>query len=467
MGYFFLSAAHKSSGKTTLGIGLTAALHRFRGLAVQPFKKGPDYIDPLWLGAAAGRPCHNLDFYIQSHAEIRAVFARRMSGADMGVIEGNKGLYDGLALDGSDSNAALAALLGAPVVLVVDTRGITRGIAPLLLGYQQFTPRVRIAGVILNRVGPPRHQSKLRQAVEHYTDIPVLGAVRDAKALQITERHLGLMPSNEHQAAEAIITRIAETVAEQVDLDALVRVSEAAPEVLREKDTAPLSMNDDGSDIRIGVARDEAFGFYYAGDFESLEASGAELVFFDTLSDRKLPEVDGLFIGGGFPETQMQALERNEDMRRQIASFIENGGPVYAECGGLMYLCRTLTWNGKVCKMAGVIPADAVMHERPQGRGYIRLRETGASPWPTAGRGVEVAAHEFHYSTLENVDGPLTFGYDVLRGQGIDGKHDGIVHKHLLASYAHLRDVEGNHWTERFVAHVRACRRQLDRTRRE
>jgi cobyrinic acid a,c-diamide synthase len=459
MGYLYLSAGHKSSGKTTVSLGLCAALRQHQGLEVQPFKKGPDYIDPLWLGTAAGRPCHNLDFFIQTAEEIRSEFAHRMRGADIGLIEGNKGLFDGVALDGSNSNAALAALLDAPVVLVIDSRGMTRGVAPLLLGYQQFTPRVRIAGVILNRVGGARHENKLRQAVEHYTDIPVLGAVPESPRLEIVERHLGLMPSNEHAGASAIIERIAAVVADSVDLDAVTAAAGAAPPVSVAGGRPSPEPRDR---VRIGVARDAAFGFYYQADLESLEAAGAGLEFFDTLFDTRLPAVDGLFLGGGFPESRMEAIERNAAMREQIRNFIEGGGVAYAECGGLMYLCRSLTWNGKVCKMAGVIPADAVMYERPQGRGYVRLRETPQHPWPdgTTMNQDDIPAHEFHYSRLENVDRPLTFAYEMARGQGIDGHHDGIVHRNLLASYAHLRDVTGNQWTRRFVAHVRACRQQ-------
>ena len=457
MGFFYLSAAHKSSGKTTVAIGLAAALRMRRGLAVQPFKKGPDYIDPLWLGAAAGRPCYNLDFFVQAEDEIRAEFGRRMAGAGIGLVEGNKGLFDGVALDGSNSNAALAALLDAPVVLVIDSRGMTRGIAPLLVGYQQFTPSVSIAGVILNRVGGARHETKLRQAVEHYTDIPVVGAVPDTPGMQIVERHLGLMPSNEHEAAQAIVERIAAVVGDAVDLDQLERLAEKA--VLPRFAPAPVAPRPSGTIARIGIPRDAAFGFYYPGDLEALEAAGAELVFFDALGDPRLPAVDGLFIGGGFPESRMDALEANATLREDIRLFVEAGGAVYAECGGLMYLCRRLAWGDKACKMVGVIPADVVMGDRPQGRGYVRLRETGSGPWPHDGPGPrEIPAHEFHYSRLENTDGDWTFAYDMLRGHGVDGQHDGIVYKNLLASYSHLRDVAGNRWARRFVAHVAACR---------
>ena len=231
MGYFYLSAAHKSSGKTTLSIGLCAAFSGEHGLTVQPFKKGPDYIDPLWLAAAAGRPCFNLDVFMESPEANRRLFQRHMPGADIGIIEGNKGLFDGISTDGSDSNAAMAGLLGAPVILVIDTRGMTRGIAPLLHGYATFDTEVGIAGVILNQVGGARHEAKLRAAVETYTDIPVVGAVRKNRDLVIDERHLGLMPSNEHREARRIIERIAAAIADGVDLDRVRAIADTAPAI--------------------------------------------------------------------------------------------------------------------------------------------------------------------------------------------------------------------------------------------
>ena len=459
MAHLFISAAHKSSGKTTVSIGLCAAL-RARGLVVQPFKKGPDYIDPLWLSRAAGRPCYNLDFYTMARDEIEQTFRTRLHGADLGLIEGNKGLYDGLDLDGSNSNAALAALLDAPVVLVLDTRGMTRGVAPLILGYQAFDPQLQIAGIILNHVGGSRHEGKLRRVIEHYTDVQVVGAVPRARELEIVERHLGLMPSNESTEAAAQIERLGARIGAVVDLDRLLAIAQqAAPVAI----SAPVDELPEPT-VRIGIAQDEAFGFYYPGDLEALRRAGAELVPVDTLRDRQLPAVDGLFIGGGFPETRMEELAANAPMREAVAAFIESGGPAYAECGGLMYLARSLAWQGKVCRMAGVIPADVVMCDRPQGRGYVKLSETAASPWPPLDAGpVEIAAHEFHYSRLENAAPGLQFAYRVLRGHGIDGAHDGIVHKNLLASYTHLRDVGGNHWTRRFVAHVRSCRERTSR----
>jgi cobyrinic acid a,c-diamide synthase len=451
-----ISAAHKSSGKTTVCIGLCAAL-RARGEAVQPFKKGPDYIDPLWLGLAAGRPCYNLDPYLSGAEEIRAEFARRMHGASLGIVEGNKGLYDGLALDGSNSNAALAALIGAPVVLVIDARGMTRGIAPLILGYQAFDPAIRIAGVILNLLGGSRHEAKLRAVIRHYTGVPVLGAVQHDERMTIVERHLGLVPSNEAEAARKRIDEIAALIAAQVDLDEVLAVARQAPPLSA---CAPAPDVAPGAPVRLGIARDAAFGFYYPGDLEALHDAGAELVAFDALHDERLPPVDGLFIGGGFPETHMDALAANRGLCAELRAAIDSGLPAYAECGGLMYLARGIDWNGRRAEMVGALPADIVMHARPVGRGYVHLRETGRGLWPAPqpGEAELIRAHEFHYSSVENLAPDVQFAYDVERGHGIDGRHDGIVHKNLLASYAHLRDVAGNRWAQRFVEFIRRCK---------
>ncbi len=454
MSHFLISAVHKSSGKTSLSIGLSAAM-RERGLVVQPFKKGPDYIDPLWLSATCDRPCLNLDFYTMQQPEIEQGFACAMQGADLGIIEGNMGLYDGQDIEGSDCNAALAKLLGSPVILVIDAKGMARSIAPLILGYQAFDPKLNIAGVILNKVGGSRHEANLRKVIEYHTDVAVVGVVHNDPRLIIEERHLGLMPSNEAHAAQEKIKSLGQAVASQVDLDMILEIAASAspPTAL---EPGPESISATREPVRIGYTRDRAFGFYYPGDLQALRENGAELVPIDTINDQTLPEVDGLFLGGGFPETAMEELEANSNLRQEILDFIENDGPVYAECGGLMYLARSISWGGKTCSMVGAIAGDVVMHERPQGRGYVSLRETSNVPWPGESDELsEIAAHEFHYSALENLNSDLVYAYDVLRGTGIDGEHDGIVYKNLLANYTHMRDVIGNHWTRRFLAHVR------------
>ncbi len=463
-----ISAAHKSSGKTTVTVGLCAALTA-RGKVVQPFKKGPDYIDPMWLAQASGRDCFNLDPFLSPADDIRACFARHGAGADIRIVEGNKGLYDGLALDGNNSNAALAHLLDLPVVLVLDARGMTRGIAPLILGYQAFDKHIRIAGVILNQLGGARHESKLRAVIEHYTDVKVLGAIAHDPELAVVERHLGLMPNHELDDAARRVRAIGERIAAQVDLDRLLDVAASAAPLqtepspaIRPEPVPPVRAAQHASTdtLRIGVARDKAFGFYYPDDLLALRAAGAEIVPFDTLRDRHLPEVDGVFIGGGFPEMFMPELQANQTLRDSIRHAIEGGLPVYAECGGLMYLARSLRWKGETYAMVGAIGADVLMHERPVGRGYIALQATGDAPWaPVAtGDGDTLRGHEFHYSSLENLDPALRFAYRVRRGHGVDGARDGIVHRNVLASYAHLRYGAGADWVTPFVQFVRLVR---------
>ena len=454
MDRLLISAAHKSSGKTTVSIGLCHALSQ-AGHVVQPFKKGPDYIDPMWLGQATGRPCINLDFYTMQRAEIMQRFTQYSDGATISLIEGNKGLYDGLDLDGSNSNAALAKLLAAPVVLVIDVRGMTRGIAPLLLGYQAFDAEINIAGVIFNQVGGSRHESKLHAVVEHYTDMKVIGAVARDKNMEIKERHLGLIPSNEAHAAMEQIARIGDSVARQIDLDLLKQLAGGAPAPAVTE--IPVIQTGKTPDLRIGVIRDEAFGFYYQDDLQSLRDAGAKLIFIDALRDTALPQIDALFVGGGFPESFLSELNANHSLRNAIRDAIENNLPAYAECGGLMYLARTIRWHDQEYAMCGVIPTDVVMHEKPQGRGYTCLQETAGHPWSALDSNQTVMAHEFHYSALINTDPDLTYAYAVKRGHGIDGQHDGIVYKNLLAGYTHLRDTGQNHWTRRFVDYIYKC----------
>ena len=446
-----ISAAHKSSGKTTITLGLCAAL-RSRGFFISPFKKGPDYIDPLWLTLASDRSCYNIDFWTMGADEIREQFFSRAIGSDLAILEGNKGLYDGVDLKGSDSNAALAKLLDIPVILVIDTQGITRGIAPLVLGYCAFDPEVRIAGVILNKVGGARHEKKLRAVLEHYTDVPVLGAVAKDERLAITERHLGLVPSNEAASAQERVETIGAIIGAQIDLDALLAIARSTTHCL----PSPILIENYLSKklVRIGIPKDAAFAFYYPDDLEALQQAGAELVFFDAIQDVHLPVVNALFIGGGFPEIQMSALEANTSLRSEIRASIANGMPAYAECGGLMYLTRRIQWGDRSCEMVGVLPADVVMTEKPIGRGYLCLQETIHHPWPTHGAMFELPAHEFHYSHLDNLRSDLRFAYQVRRGVGIDSNHDGIVYKNLLACYSHQRNTRTHPWAARFVSFV-------------
>ncbi len=451
MSRVLISAAHKSSGKTTLSIGICAALNK-RGHSVQTFKKGPDYIDPMWLSMATDRACYNLDFHTMTKNEISDLVNKKSINTDLILVEGNKGLYDGLDLDGTNSNAALAKHLDLPVVLVLDARGMTRGIAPLILGYQSFDSEVNIAGVILNQVGGSRHESKLRNILEHYTNVKVIGAMHRNPELSIDERHLGLVPSNESKTALKQIETIAKQVASQIDLDKLTSIADLDSKFSLE--LKPISLlTPQVKNIRIGIAKDSAFGFYYPDDLEALETAGAELIPFSTLKDSSLPEIDALFIGGGFPETHMQELEANTSLRQQIKTALENGLPCYTECGGLMYLAKELNWKNKTAKMVGFIPGTIQMHQRPQGRGYVKLEETNNALWKISSSKETkiINAHEFHYSSLSLERNDLPYAFRVLRGAGIDGENDGLIINNTLASYSHLRSTGGCDWAHNFV----------------
>ncbi len=449
---FMIAAAHKSSGKTVISTGLARAL-KMRGLNVQSFKKGPDYIDPMWLERASDRACYNLDFNTMGDDEIRQLFTSRAASADISIIESNKALYDGVDVHGADSNASMAKLLDTPVILVVDTSGTTRGIAPLLIGYQAFDQDINIAGVILNKVGGPRHEAKLRAAVAEFTDIPVLGAVMRSDDLEIGERHLGLTTPRETGKFEALIDRLGERIAACVDLEAVIKVAKSSAKIAA---NAPEPQNKFASGLKIGIIRDTAFGFYYPDDLEAMQDAGAELVFFDATKDQHLPDIDGLFIGGGFPETSMASLEANKSLRSEIRQAIENGLPTYAECGGLMYLCKSLEWHGETRQMVGAIDGDAVMNERPQGRGYTKLKATDDCPWEMDDSVFN--AHEFHYARVDNLPSDTKFAFKVERGHGIDGSNDGVVVHNLLAGFCHMRNSAANPWVGHFLHNIAKCK---------
>lgn len=449
---FLIAATRKSSGKTTISLGLTRAFAN-RGLSVQTYKKGPDYIDPLWLGQASGQPCYNLDFNTQSENEIRQTYVEHLAGSDLAVVETNKGLFDGLDLLGKDSNAQLVKLLQAPVILVIDTIGMTRGIAPLLQGHKHFDADINIAGVILNKTGGSRHERKLIEAVEHYTDIPVLGALGRDDSLTVAERHLGLTTPGEKSGADPLINTLASAMEKSIDLDAILNIAQSAKPldviITRKPKPSPT--------VSIAIPRDAAFGFYYEDDLQALQAAGAELKFFSPLNGDLMPEADGLFIGGGFPETHMEKLEANTALRQQLKSAIENGLPTYAECGGLMYLARSIKWQGKTANMVGAIPGNCHMHKKPQGRGFAQLESTNDHPWLNGGKQTKV--HEFHYADITGLPADTAYAYDVKRGHGIDSENDGIIINNLLANFCHFRDTDGTRWAGYFVEFVGRCRK--------
>jgi cobyrinic acid a,c-diamide synthase len=361
------------------------------------------------------------------------------------------GLYDGL--DSHGTTAEIARLFGIPILLVVNASRMTTSIAAMVTGYQQFQKDIRIAGVILNYVAGSRHEKKLRDAVEQYCGIPVLGSLPRDQGLQITERHLGLIPSLESGEAGSLVERIGLKIESYLDLDGILKIARNCPppHLLPlppgERDRVSRG-RDKGARVRIGVLRDRAFNFYYPENLEALTREGAQLLFIDSLADR-LPEIDGLYIGGGFPEFFLKELEGNLGLRRDIARAVEKNLPVYAECAGLMYLCRSISWQRKSYEMVGIIPSGILLSKKPEGHGYVEAEVTTENPWFPVGR--IIRGHEFHHSSLLDSE-DLHLAYRIRKGQGVQGKKDGIVYKNLFASYVHLHASGTPEWTRSFVS---------------
>jgi len=445
-----IAAPHGQSGKTTVTIGLIGALTA-AGLTVQPFKKGPDFIDPSWLTRVAGRPCRNLDCFFMDDLTIRRSVAQASQDAGITVVEGAMGMFDGIDLAGSGSTAQIAKILAAPVILVVNCHRMTRSVAPLVKGFKEFDPQVKLAGVILNNVARPRHQEMLTRAVEDLVGLPVLGVIPKNPAFAIPSRHLGLIPAEEEEALQGAIQAIVATVAQNVDLDKVRQIAGSAPPLAM---GPPRGRENPGDRVRIGVIRDRAFSFYYPENLEELDRAGADLVMVDALRDRELPPLDALFIGGGFPEIFPGQLAANESFRRSLGRAIEEDLPVYAECGGLMYLGRNMISGEARFPMVGALPFDVVLKSRPQGHGYTVMRVEKENLFFTSGS--LVRGHEFHNSALVNLDrSKVAFAYRVQRGHGIDGVNDGMTYKNVLAAYNHIHAWGVPEWAGNFVRAAR------------
>ena len=431
-----VAATRKSSGKTLVSIGLIAAFVQ-RGLVVHPFKKGPDYIDPRWLAAAAGRACHNLDFFIMGREKILENYCRYADGADLSLIEGNMGLFDGQDVQGGDCGAALAALLRTPIVLVVDCKGLVRGVAPLVVGHLAFPGGEWIQGIILNNVASSRQEGRIRAALQHYCSVPVLGVLPRDRQVVIEERHLGLEPVGEQEGFAQRIESIGQLIAKHIDLEQILQLARKVPPLVPRLASPGFVCGHRSPAIRrVAYVADRAFHFYYPENLQALREHGVEMVPISLLTHETLPDVTGLYVGGGFPEMFMDSLAANQRIMADIRQKVLAGLPVYAECGGLMVLAEKIHWQGRTAKMAGALPIDVEMGERPQGYGYMELEGRKQGLWP--GIGQRVLCHEFHYSRVTRIGEGVDFSYRVIRGYGMDGQHDGLLFHNVLASYAHI-----------------------------
>ncbi len=454
-----VAALRGGSGKTILSLGLTAAW-REKGRRVAPFKKGPDFIDAGWLTHAAGRPCHNLDPFMMTDAQIRNSFFSNSSDADISLIEGNRGLFDGMDLSGCCSTAELGKLLKTPLVLIVDVTMATRTIAALVMGCQKFDPELSIDAVILNRVAGPRQQSLVRNSIERYCGLPVIGSIPKLKGDIFPERHMGLVPYQERAHAKKAISWARKAVEDNLDLEAVWDLAGAAEPLCGEghgDQSMPPSFSGRARPS-IGYVRDSAFWFYYPENLDHLRSLGAKLVEVNAMEDKRIQDVDALYIGGGFPETQAEALANNRSFRESLRREIEAGLPVYAECGGLMFLGENLIVGEKTYPMVGVLPVDFLLESKPQGHGYTMLDVIKENPYYPVGKTLK--GHEFHYSRpLPTGTEKINAVFGVKRGHGFDGTSDGLCKKNLLATYTHIHAAGNFLWGE---ALVKAARRFKD-----
>ncbi|MBS0172135.1 MAG: cobyrinate a,c-diamide synthase [Nitrospira sp.] len=428
-----IAGTQSGVGKTTVTLALLAAL-KGKGLVVQPFKAGPDFIDPGHHQLATGRPSRNLDGWLLEEAVNRSLFARASADADLSIIEGMMGLFDGSSpTQDKGSTAELAKQLQAPVLLVIDGSAMARSAAAMASGYARFDPPVRVAGVLFNRVRSEGHYQLLRDAVTSATDLEVVGYLEPDSAMTIADRHLGLKTAIEEGESE-VYARLARSAARTIDLDRIVALARSAADLVL-SDEPTCAAPEQPQTVRVGVAYDAAFCFYYEDNLELLRAAGAELVRFSPLRDATLPDVDLLYLGGGYPELYGEVLAANVRMRSAVRTFSDRGGAIYAECGGLMYLTQAIRdMAGRRHEMVGVVSAEAVMRKAGMTLGYRTVRLT--APCLLGPAGTVLRGHEFHYSLLEPT-GDLHYACALSDADGKPVGSDGVMRRNTLAVYSH------------------------------
>ena len=445
-----VAALYGKCGKTVIVSGIARALRK-RGIKVQPYKKGPDYIDPGWHSLAAGAASRTLDSFFMTPQDMKAVLCDAANQADIGIIEGAMGFYDGSDLEGSSSSAEVAKQTSTPVILVIDVTRMTRTTAALVLGCIHFDPHVHIAGVIVNRVGNARHEARLRETIEHYCGVPVIGAVPTDDRMRLSDRHLGLVTALETNEADEFLDGVAEVIEEHVDLDLLLHIAgraEALDANTIEFPAAPKLAASGQEEVSIAVMRDKSFS--YRENLDALEAAGAKLIYIDSMADAEVPpEADGLYIGGGFPEVFAAELEQNASLRESVRARIEDGIACYAECGGLMYLGKKLLVDGKAYDMAGAFDFEVEMMTKRQGHGYAVAHTTADHPW--LAEGTTINGHEHHHSLVIDKQEKPVYAYLNERGSGVGNKHDGFSKGRTVAAYIHTNAIATPEWAPAFV----------------
>jgi cobyrinic acid a,c-diamide synthase len=425
-----LAGTGSGVGKTTISTGIMQALSQER--KVQPFKVGPDYIDPTYHTLATGNSSRNLDSFFMSNGQIREAFVRglKLSNSKIGIIEGVRGLYEGISpIKDVGSTASVAKALKAPVVLILNARSLVKSAAAIVIGFKTLDPTINIEGVILNQVKNHKHLLKAKEAVENLSHTPVIGGIPRDDAIRVEQRHLGLVPAVERKNILRNIQNWGKVMEENLDLDHLLSIMKAAKKLPKGRE--PLWKKEKSQKVKIGVAKDEVFTFYYQDNLEALEANHAKLVYFSPLNDAQVPDVDAVYIGGGYPEIFANELEANQMMRMSLKKFHQDNLPIYAECGGLIYLNRSINRH----EMCNVFPYHSQMTKKPQALSYVIARARNDNI--IVKKGEEFKGHEFHYSKLELKGTKPKFAYNIIRGRGIRDSMDGLMSDNTLASYVH------------------------------
>lgn len=438
-------------GKTTITTGIMAALKK-RDLTVQPFKVGPDYIDPSYHYVATGLHSRNLDSWLIPHDALVELFFRVGTKSDICLIEGVMGLYDGHSgLDDSGSTAEVAKLLGCPVVLIIDASRMARSAAAIALGYVRFDPELNLAGFIINNIGSERHYLWVKEAIEQVTALPVLGYLPRNIEFEMPERHLGLIPTFENVKAQ-FIEPLCVQIEKTIDIEQLRKIASSIKSIPK-PDSTIFPSERVSSSVNIAYAWDEAFSFYYQDTLDLLEAYGAVLMPFSPMNDFNLPpDVHGMYIGGGFPEIYAEQLSQNHSMMKSIREAAERGIPIYGECGGLMYLSEGITdFEGKRFEMAGLVPGWSVMKNRLTRMGYVEIEILEDTV--IASKGTQLRGHEFHWSEMENELAPPAYQINLP-----DRRLEGYARGNILASYVHLHFGADSRLAQSFVE---VSRRQL------
>ena len=440
-----ISGLSGDSGKTFLSCGLLASFAD-RGLQIASFKKGPDYIDSAWLSFASGKPARNLDTYLMGFKNVKNSFIKNGVESGINVIEGNRGLFDGVDKQGTHSTAELAKIINAPVVIVQNISKVTRTAATSILGCVKLDPDLKIVGVILNQVAGERHGNVTKEAIEDITGIPVVGMIpRLSSKFILPSRHLGLITPEEFGQKSIIMNDLKNIIEENVDVSKIIELAYSAVSFnLESEDQFHIINQIKNNKVKIGYFRDQSFSFYYPENLESLTEAGAELIPISPSRQNDIDNLDALYIGGGFPETNLASLSKNNSMFSSLKNLVENGLPIYAECGGLIYLAEEIEWKGNTYTLSGILPLKIKMFDKPQGHGYCEAYVDAANPFFSTG--ITLKGHEFHYSKIVEFDPELKSSLSILRGTGCINKRDGLTYKNVYASYLHLHALATPEW---------------------